>query len=160
MQRQHCRTHHARVLCTIHIAVAMASVPPWRRERSRSSHGRDSDWPLLGLWLAHSKDGELCELAPYGRSYVCIRRHRGRGLELIHYNGRYGSRTFHAATSSSSVHICITWDKYKQPLVRFTISILVIVVQAESLILHIIVGDPGAANKQIMMLPRVSSQLG
>ena len=28
-----------------------------------------------------------------GKSYVCIRRHRGGGLELIHYNGRYGSRT-------------------------------------------------------------------
>ena len=33
-------------------------------------------------------------------------------------------------------------------------------VQAESLILHIIVVDPGAAKKQIMMLPRVSIQLG
>ena len=42
----------------------------------------DSDWSLLGLWLDHSKDGELCELEPYGKSYVCIRRHCGGGLAL------------------------------------------------------------------------------
>ena len=56
------------------------------------------------------------------QSYVAITRPHTDGYRLVHFNGRFNSKTVHKATAYGAELFEMDWGKYRDPLVRLTIA--------------------------------------
>lgn len=98
--------------------VAMSSRPPWRPASL-----------IEGVFALTSVDGEAAGQTLYGPTYVAVAKipsqipsGSGHMLRVVHYNGRYGSKTTYTVKDKSTEFFDLDWKKYKNGLVRFQVA--------------------------------------